>query len=198
MAGINYARWDNLEDSSDEEVFHRPPAARSPRKSTVTSRFATPDPLPHPDPELDREIREEQAELRAFVIQNDFPTEERIKKWLLRMVQEIPPSPPPGVNMAWVMRGMGWTKAHLGWLHYESLRALWTSGGQDPAAAFDAQRRAGVELYRRGGRGCMQFNFYVLHHAMCSEYFLPHPPRVAFGFNRHLENVWDGIGSWQG
>ena len=197
MAGINYARWDHFEDSSDEEIFHRPPAPESPRLPTVPSAFAVPDHAPHANARLAREMRAERAELRAFLASNTFPSEQALKKWLLRMVHETPATPPPGVNLAWVMRDMRWTKRHLGWFHYSALLTLWTSGKENPAIAFDAQRQAGRELYRRGGRGCMQFNFYVLHHVMCSEHFLPDPPPAAFAFSTHLENVWDGIGSWQ-
>ncbi|CAE7833894.1 unnamed protein product [Symbiodinium sp. CCMP2592] len=82
---------------------------------------------------------------------------------------------------------MGWTYECLGWFHCRSAASLWRSGTITFEDAFDAQRQAGICLYQRGGRECMQFNDYVLHYVMCGEHFVADPPHSAFGFASQIE-----------
>ena len=98
------------------------------------------------------------------------------------------------------MKDMGWHSEHLAWFHYPSFRDLWQAAALPTAEAFTVQRSAGSNLYERGGKECMQFNFYALQHAMCGEHFhtdapLPQCTRIREAPGARLGR--DRIGSWR-
>ncbi|CAE7304627.1 unnamed protein product [Symbiodinium sp. CCMP2592] len=197
MAAIDYAHWQHIlgdssegeDEESEEEVFQNPPAARSPRRDIVRGSFAVRNP-PKPDNKEERRLlRAEKQELRLYLQRNPCPPKKLIQEWLLQVATTPRTESRPGPNFAYVMKSMEWTYEHLGWLHYRSLLILWTSGTTRTTEAFDAQRKAGIQLYQRGGRECMQFNYYVLHYTMCGRHFIPDPPRSAFGFNSQIEKA---------
>ncbi|CAE7431469.1 unnamed protein product [Symbiodinium sp. CCMP2592] len=142
-----------------------------------------------------RLIQEERAQLQGFLCRENCPPKALMREWLLKAA--IEPDTETQRRFGQVMRQMNWTYANLGWFHYRSILNLWRSGTAAPEDAYDAQREAGIKLYGRGGRQCMQFNYYVLHYTMCGEDFTRRPPLAAWGFTSEIQLVWDGIGSWQ-
>ncbi|CAE7260346.1 unnamed protein product [Symbiodinium necroappetens] len=198
MAGINYARWDHLDSSSDEESFSPPTPPTSPRRPIRPSSFVQQDrPLPCNE-ELRAQVLREEEELAAFVQRNPCPSENTMKAWLRNAAHQEGPPDEGSQTFSQLMRHMGWTPKKLGWFDYPSFRVLWESAGRRCPGAFLDQRRAGRELYEQGGRECMQFHYYALHYAMCGDSVLHgiNKPLPVYGFASHLGKVWDGIGSW--
>ena len=160
---------------------HRSRALRSPRTTKAQHRRTTLSPACRT------------TELRRYLRNNPCPSKRLIQQWLLGMATTPITESSPIPSFTWVMESMGWKYEHLGWFHYRSLTTLWTTGTIRTADAFDAQRKTGIQLYRRGGRACMQFNYYVLHYTMCGQHFirlrLLQPHREGVGRHRVLASV---------
>ncbi|CAE7341545.1 unnamed protein product [Symbiodinium sp. CCMP2592] len=196
MSGIDYSKWDLLQSSSDEEDFGNPIPPQSPRQPITTGPWAVADPWCKCNPLVRREVLREEKILHRFVQEHPCPSEKSLRRWLRSMsgTERIVPGE---LTFAWVMKDMGWNFEHLAWFHYPSFRKLWQAAALQTAEAFTVQRDAGSTLYQRGGKECMQFNFYALQHAMCGEHFHTDAPLPVYSYAKRLEHVWDGIGSWQ-
>ena len=149
------------------------------------------------NPQVRREVAREEKILQKFVRQHPCPSEKALRRWLRHMSEAPMQNSEQQPTFTWVMKDMGWRSEHLAWFHYPSFRELWESAALPAAEAFSKQRRAGSNLYERGGKECMQFNFYALQHAMCGEDFHTDAPLPVYSYAKHLEHVWDGIGSWR-
>ena len=196
MSTIDYSKWEKLQEGSDEEVFQKPLPPSSPRQPIKVGPFAVASPRLPDDPAARREVLREQKELRDFVRLHPCPAEADLHAWLRRMHEHSKKPQVKHDTFAWVMRNMEWDSQHLAWFHYPSFRVLWESATLAPSTAFAGQRSAGITLYERGGKPCMQFNFYALHHAMAGEDFHANAPFPVYTFAGDIEKVWDGIGSW--
>ncbi|CAE7459872.1 unnamed protein product [Symbiodinium sp. CCMP2592] len=196
MSGIDYSKWDLLQSSSDEEDFGNPIPPQSPRQPITTGPWAVADPWRKCNPLVRREVLREEKILHRFVQEHPCPSEKSLRRWLRSMsgTERIVPGE---LTFAWVMKDMGWNSEHLAWFHYPSFRELWQAAALQTAEAFTVQRSAGSTLYQRGGKECMQFNFYALQHAMCGEHFHTDAPLPVYSYAKRLEHVWDGIGSWR-
>ncbi|CAE7498222.1 unnamed protein product [Symbiodinium sp. CCMP2592] len=198
-----HAPWHHIQESSSEgdeiqaAVFRKPPAPQSPRQSITRGTFAFRTPPKPKDKRLRRLVQAERQELRVFLHDNPCPAKRLVQQWLLDAASSAVRGEPKPRTLAGMLECNGWTYESLGWFHYRSFADLWRSGTTAFAASVDAQRAAGICLYQRGGRECMQFNYYVLHYAMCGEDFVANPPLSAFGFVNRIEKAWDGIGSWK-
>lgn len=197
MSAIDYSKWDRFQTSSDEEVFGNPIPPQSPRQPVTTGPFAVADPWARGNPDLRREVNRDEKILQKFVRQHPCPSEKALRDWLRHMSDTPAANPDQQPTFAWVMKDMGWRSEHLAWFHYPSFRKLWEAAALPTAEAFPMQRKAGSTLYERGGKECMQFNFYALQHAMCGEDFHTDAPLPAYSYAKRLEHVWDGIGSWR-
>ncbi|CAE7256488.1 unnamed protein product [Symbiodinium sp. CCMP2456] len=196
MSAIDYSRWERLQTSSDEEAFRNPMPPQSPRRPVTTGPFAVADPWVGSSPQVRREVLKEEKVLQKFMQRHPCPSEKALRDWL-RSMSSAEVENPGQPTFSWVMKDMGWRSEHLAWFHYPSFRELWESAAMPAAEAFPAQRNAGSTLYERGGKQCMQFNFYALQHAMCGEDFHSDAPLPVYSYAKRLEHVWDGIGSWR-
>lgn len=197
MSAIDYSKWDQFQVSSDEEIFGNPIPPQSPRQPVTAGPLAVADPWARGNPQLRREVAREERILQKFVRQHPCPSEKALRRWLRHMSEAPMQNPEQQPTFTWVMKDMGWRSEHLAWFHYPSFRELWESAALPAAEAFSKQRRAGSNLYERGGKECMRFNFYALQHAMCGEDFHTDAPLPVYSYAKHLEHVWDGIGSWR-
>ena len=196
MSTIDYSKWDQLQSSSDEEDFGNPIPPQSPRQPVTTGPFAVADPWQKCNPQVRREVLREGKILYKFVREHPCPSEKSLRRWL-RSMSNAEGTVPGELTFAWVMKDMGWHSEHLAWFHYPSFRELWQAAALPTAEAFTVQRSAGSTLYQRGGKECMQFNFYALQHAMCGEHFHTDAPLPVYSYAKRLEHVWDGLGSWR-
>ncbi|CAE7230679.1 unnamed protein product [Symbiodinium natans] len=195
MPTIDYSKWEKLQEDSDDEIFQHPLPPCSPRQPIKVGQFSTVPRLPD-NPALRREALREQTQLQNFALLHPCPAQIDLHAWLRRMVQLSRNPHAERGTLAWVMRSMNWNSQHIAWFHYPSFRSLWQSATLTPSTAFAAQRDAGIVLYERGGKPCMQFNFYTLHHVMTGMDFHTGAPFPVYNFTNRIEQVWDGIGSW--
>eukprot|EP00397_Hematodinium_sp_SG-2012_P041632 GEMP01045899.1.p1 GENE.GEMP01045899.1~~GEMP01045899.1.p1 ORF type:complete len:264 (+),score=68.64 GEMP01045899.1:483-1274(+) len=138
------------------------------------------------DVRLREEVRQENAERRAFINSHAFPSEAAV----LRFIAES--AAMDGDSIYATLPGVRY--------RHDAAKQLYGAGAvESEEEKMRRIRRLGHSLNGFGGFDAMSLHFYVVHHVLFGQHFFQTEDSAngRSGYYYEIQDLWDGVGTWR-